>query len=244
MISLNLEYLLAKQRMSIKQLSEKTGINRASLSQMANNETKMIKFDSLNKILNALSASPEELIVYEPDSNFAITHVSVDSANRSIMVHGKSNNLTESHEKSASFEYSITENIGIISVQNADGNHEFLAEIVQTLFNHEISPSDYENSEFSNSLKAVIGALTQMSDSASSDLLSVLSNTIAQSIYKDDSDFNDCDLLIFNWHLINGSSLTATRIVKLGGSINRPMAQAVSRSLTNRLNTFSKWWFD
>lgn len=52
MLRVKLRELLQSHNTSINELSERTGIGRRPLTQLANNESKMVKFDTLDKIKN------------------------------------------------------------------------------------------------------------------------------------------------------------------------------------------------
>lgn len=52
MIKSRLKELLNETHTSVNQLSERIGINRTPLTQLLNNKTKMIKFETLEKIMN------------------------------------------------------------------------------------------------------------------------------------------------------------------------------------------------
>lgn len=74
MIKSNLAAILKEKEISIRELSNLTGINRASLTQLANNESKMIKFETLEKLVHYLNVPIAELITYVPESNVEITN--------------------------------------------------------------------------------------------------------------------------------------------------------------------------
>ncbi|CAJ1228943.1 helix-turn-helix transcriptional regulator [Lactiplantibacillus xiangfangensis] len=57
MLEIKLRELLSRENMTIAELSEKTKTNRASLTQLANNNSKMVKFETLDKIVNALNVN-------------------------------------------------------------------------------------------------------------------------------------------------------------------------------------------
>lgn len=52
MLRVKLKELLQENNTTIAELSEATGINRRPLTQLANNESKMVKFDTLDRIKN------------------------------------------------------------------------------------------------------------------------------------------------------------------------------------------------
>lgn len=55
MLEIKLKNLLKKNNMTIAELSDKIATNRASLTQLANGESKMIKFETLDKIISAFN---------------------------------------------------------------------------------------------------------------------------------------------------------------------------------------------
>lgn len=64
MITINLRNVLEKKDISIKEIFEKTGISRNTLSLMANGKTTGIQFDTLEKLLGVLDCDIEDLITY------------------------------------------------------------------------------------------------------------------------------------------------------------------------------------
>lgn len=70
MIRSNLQKILDNKNISIRELSEKTGINRASLTQLAKNESKMIKFETLNKLVRFLNVTTSDIL--EPVSDISL----------------------------------------------------------------------------------------------------------------------------------------------------------------------------
>lgn len=54
MLKLKLKSILEEENISINELSKLTGVNRSSLTQLVNNTSKMVQFDTLNKIMNVL----------------------------------------------------------------------------------------------------------------------------------------------------------------------------------------------
>ncbi|WAW14417.1 helix-turn-helix domain-containing protein [Peptostreptococcus equinus] len=66
MIRCNLSVILAKRKMSLTNLSKKINISRTALSQLSNNTTKGIQYDTLNRICTYLNIDPGELIAFHP----------------------------------------------------------------------------------------------------------------------------------------------------------------------------------
>lgn len=68
MIQLNLDVMMAKQKISLGELSECVGITLANLSILKNNRAKAIRFSTLNAICKALDCQPADILEYVPDS--------------------------------------------------------------------------------------------------------------------------------------------------------------------------------
>jgi putative transcriptional regulator len=69
MIVVNLDIMMAKRKMSLNELSEKTGITLANLSILKNNKAKAIRFSTLEVICEALNCQPSDLLEYKEDSH-------------------------------------------------------------------------------------------------------------------------------------------------------------------------------
>lgn len=67
MITVNLDVMMAKRRMSLNELSEKVGITLANLSILKNNKAKAIRFSTLDAICKALECSVEDILEYTED---------------------------------------------------------------------------------------------------------------------------------------------------------------------------------
>ena len=65
MIIVNLDVMMAKRKMSLNELSEKTGITLANLSILKNNKAKAIRFSTLELICKALRCQPSDLLEYD-----------------------------------------------------------------------------------------------------------------------------------------------------------------------------------
>lgn len=69
MIIVNLNVMMAKRKMSLNELSEKTGITLANLSILKNNKAKAIRFSTLEIICKALSCQPADLLEYKEENH-------------------------------------------------------------------------------------------------------------------------------------------------------------------------------
>ena len=69
MIIVNLDVMMAKRKMSLNELSEKTNITLANLSILKNNKAKAIRFSTLLLICKALNCQPGEILEYKEKNN-------------------------------------------------------------------------------------------------------------------------------------------------------------------------------
>ena len=64
-IRINLDIELAKNKMSLKQLSQDIGISMTNLSLLKNGKVKAIRFSTLEAICSALNCQPGDILQYE-----------------------------------------------------------------------------------------------------------------------------------------------------------------------------------
>ncbi len=69
MITVNLDVMMAKRKMSLNTLSDKVGITLANLSILKNNKAKAIRFSTLDAICKALDCDVGDILVFEPDKD-------------------------------------------------------------------------------------------------------------------------------------------------------------------------------
>lgn len=67
MITVNLDVILAKRKMSSAALAEKIGITQANLSILKTGKAKAIRFSTLESICKELDCQPGEILSYEED---------------------------------------------------------------------------------------------------------------------------------------------------------------------------------
>ena len=67
MIQVNLDVELAKQKMSLNELSARVGITPANLSVLKTGRAKAIRFTTLEAICQALDCQPGDILEYIPD---------------------------------------------------------------------------------------------------------------------------------------------------------------------------------
>ena len=65
MIIVNLDVMMAKRKISLNELSEKTGITTTNLSILKNNKAKAIRFSTLEMICLVLECQPRDILEYE-----------------------------------------------------------------------------------------------------------------------------------------------------------------------------------
>ena len=64
MIEINLDVMMTKRKISLKELSERVGITEANLSILKNNKAKAIRFSTLEALCEVLECQPADLMVY------------------------------------------------------------------------------------------------------------------------------------------------------------------------------------
>jgi len=65
MIIVNLDVMMAKRKISLNELSEKTGITTTNLSILKNNKAKAIRFSTLEIICKVLNCQPSDILEYK-----------------------------------------------------------------------------------------------------------------------------------------------------------------------------------
>lgn len=161
MIKINLRNILNDQNISINELSKKTGISRTSLTPLINNESKMLQFETLNKIIKVLRVDVADIIKFVPD-----IYIDVDN----IQIHKSPNYVSadvnfkdsESHHKntvSASFEFERLSNVIVVDVL---GDRNQKLDLLVNIISMQMSFNGGDNSPIKNNEKVVhaLGNLT------------------------------------------------------------------------------------
>ena len=65
MIEINLDVMMVKRKISLKELSERVGITEANLSILKNNKAKAIRFSTLEALCEVLECQPADLMTYK-----------------------------------------------------------------------------------------------------------------------------------------------------------------------------------
>ncbi len=66
-IIVNLDVVMAKRKISLKDLAEKIDITNANLSILKNNRAKAVRFSTLNEICKVLECQPGDILEYIED---------------------------------------------------------------------------------------------------------------------------------------------------------------------------------
>jgi putative transcriptional regulator len=66
-INVTLDIMMARRKMSVTELSERVGITMANISILKNGKARAIRFDTLEKICQALDCQPGDILAYEKE---------------------------------------------------------------------------------------------------------------------------------------------------------------------------------
>lgn len=69
MIIVNLDVMMAKRKISLNELSERTGITSPNLSILKTNKAKAIRFSTLETICQVLNCQPGDILEYQEESH-------------------------------------------------------------------------------------------------------------------------------------------------------------------------------
>lgn len=69
MIIVNLDVMMAKRKVSLNELSDKTGITTTNLSILKNNKAKAIRFSTLESICSVLECQPSDILEFRREQN-------------------------------------------------------------------------------------------------------------------------------------------------------------------------------
>lgn len=67
MITIDIDVMLARRKMSVTELSQRVGITLANISILKNGRARAIRFETLNAICRALQCQPGDILKYFPD---------------------------------------------------------------------------------------------------------------------------------------------------------------------------------
>lgn len=66
-IVVNLDVMMAKRKIGVKELSERIDITMANLSILKNNKARAVRFSTLDAICRALNCQPGDILEYVED---------------------------------------------------------------------------------------------------------------------------------------------------------------------------------
>lgn len=69
MIIVNLDVMMAKRKISLNELSEKTGITTTNLSILKTNKARAIRFSTLVVICKVLNCQPSDILEYKEEND-------------------------------------------------------------------------------------------------------------------------------------------------------------------------------
>jgi len=67
-IRINLDLVMVKRKMSLKELSEKVGVSKTNLSLLKTEKVKGIRFSTLDAICSVLDCKPGDILDHEPEN--------------------------------------------------------------------------------------------------------------------------------------------------------------------------------
>ena len=67
MITINIDVMLARRKMSVTELTEKVGLTMTNVSLLKNGKVKAIKLSTLEKICEALNCQPGDILEYNKE---------------------------------------------------------------------------------------------------------------------------------------------------------------------------------
>lgn len=68
-IIIELDVMLARRKMRSKELAERIGITEQNVSLLKSGKVKGVRFDTLEKICEALDCQPGDILVFEKDQD-------------------------------------------------------------------------------------------------------------------------------------------------------------------------------
>lgn len=116
MIKSNLSKVLKRQKLSIRELAGKTNINRASLTQLVNNDSKMIKFSTLNRIIKNLNVSISDILEFVPDINLVFEYNVINSKKKVIAIKATFTDTDLNKNQTAKFQVTLKRTDNIVSI--------------------------------------------------------------------------------------------------------------------------------
>jgi len=67
-ITVDLDVVMAKRKMRLKELAQLVGVTEQNLSILKNGKAKAVRFSTLNKICEALACQPGDILVHSAEA--------------------------------------------------------------------------------------------------------------------------------------------------------------------------------
>jgi len=71
-IVVNLDVMLARRKMRSRELAERVGITEQNISLLKSGKVKGVRFETLEKICDALDCQPGDILEYIPDKTLVL----------------------------------------------------------------------------------------------------------------------------------------------------------------------------
>lgn len=68
-IRINLDVMMAKRQVRLKDLAQQIGITEANLSILKNQKAKAVRFSTLDKLCEVLNCTPGDILQYDANEN-------------------------------------------------------------------------------------------------------------------------------------------------------------------------------
>lgn len=151
MIESNLRKILDENKISISDLSIATQISRKTLTQLADNKTNGIKFNTLNSLINILGVPVEEILHFSSDEVLSVSNLKIVDDKITFLASQRNKTTGQRFRVSGKSTFSYIDNIFIFSSpQPNSGDREMFNRII---FNGKSSPAFYLPSNSSNKLR-------------------------------------------------------------------------------------------
>ncbi|WP_208910331.1 helix-turn-helix domain-containing protein [Levilactobacillus yiduensis] len=122
MIESNLRKILDKNKISISDLSTATQISRKTLTQLADNKTNGIKFNTLNSLINILDVPVEEILHFSSDEVLSISKLKINDDRINFVATQKNKTTGQHFQVSGKATFSFIDDIFIFSSPQPDSS--------------------------------------------------------------------------------------------------------------------------
>lgn len=229
MLYFKLKKIIDSRNLSINKLSQETKISRPSLTAMYNNESKGVQFDTLEKLMEVLNVSLDDLIGEKEDKNiFAFKSKYSNEALLNSLNNELNNNRYDGFSEVRATEHLPYEAIILsndklsdkfnfvvsplaISLDSSNSNRDNKNILITAFLINFYSEKNINNKNFDNSYNSDIKSFTKKLNAKA---ISKLANSIFESWFEkyklltDENDYDFSDILVFNFAL-DGKKLFA-----------------------------------